>query len=62
MLKFDKGGVLYSDTLIFVKISAKPVDIVLMQVHMPTTNHDDDELGNCTTKLMTYSIKKEEVK
>ena len=26
----------------FVKISAKPVDTVLVQVYMPTTNHDDD--------------------
>ena len=25
----------------FVKIRAKPVDIVLVQVYMPTTNHDD---------------------
>ena len=28
----------------FVKISAKPADIVLVQVYMPTTNHDDDEI------------------
>jgi hypothetical protein len=34
----------YSDRLIFVKISAKPVDIVLVQVYMPTTNHDDNEI------------------
>ena len=26
----------------FVKISAKPVDIVLVQVYMPTTNYDDE--------------------
>ena len=31
-----------SDRLMFVKISAKPVDIVLVQVYMPTTNHDDE--------------------
>jgi hypothetical protein len=34
----------YSDRLMFVKISAKPVDIVLVQVYMPTTNHDDDKI------------------
>ena len=34
----------YRDRLIFVKISAKPVDIVLVQVYMPTINHDDDEI------------------
>jgi len=28
----------------FVKISAEPVDIVLVQVYRPTTNHDDDEI------------------
>ena len=32
-----------SDRLMFVKISSKPVDIVLVQVYMPTTNHDDDD-------------------
>jgi len=25
-------------------MSAKPVDIVLVQMYMPTTNHDDDEI------------------
>ena len=29
-----------SDRLMFVKISVKPVDIVLVQVYMPTANHD----------------------
>ena len=33
----------YSDRIMFVKISAKPVDIVIVQVYIPTTNHDDDE-------------------
>jgi hypothetical protein len=28
----------------FVKISAEAVDIVLVQVYMPTTNHDNDEI------------------
>jgi hypothetical protein len=27
----------YSDGLMFVKISAKPVDIVIVQVYMPTS-------------------------
>ena len=30
--------------VVFVKISAKPVDIVLVQVYMRTTSHDDDEI------------------
>ena len=36
-----------SDILMLVKISAKPVDIVLVQVYvkyMPIENHDDDEI------------------
>ena len=43
--------------LIFVKISAKPVDIVLVQVYMPTTNHDDDddEIEKLYDKIMRYS-------
>ena len=28
----------------FVKKSAKPVDIVIVQVYMRTTNHDDDKI------------------
>ena len=40
----------YSDRLVFVKISAKPVDIVLVQVYMPTKNHNDEiEKKNSTT-------------
>jgi hypothetical protein len=36
----------YGDRLMYsyVKISAKPVDIVVVQVYMPTTNHDEDEI------------------
>jgi hypothetical protein len=34
----------YSDRLMFVMICAKPVDIVLVKMYMPTTNHDDDEI------------------
>ena len=48
----------YSDRLRFVKISAKPVYFVLVQVYMPTTNHDDDEIE----KLYEEISEKEEVK
>ena len=37
-----KRGEGYSDRLIFVKVSVKTVDVVLVQVCMPTTNHDDE--------------------
>ena len=47
----------------FVKISAKPVDIVLVQVYMPTKNHDDDEIEkNFMKRSVRYCTKKEEVK
>ena len=34
----------YNDRLICVKISVKPVDIVLVQVYMPTANQDENEI------------------
>ena len=33
-----------SDRLMMVKVSAEPVDIVLIQVYMPTTKYDDEEV------------------
>lgn len=33
-----------SDRLMMVKIRALPVDIVIIQVYMPTTQHDDEEI------------------
>jgi Endonuclease/Exonuclease/phosphatase family. len=40
-----------SDRLMFVKISAKPIDIVLVQVYIPTTNNDDDEIEKLYDKI-----------
>ena len=34
----------YSVRLVFVNVSEQPVDILLVQVYTPTTNHDDDEI------------------
>ena len=34
----------YSDRFMFVKISAKPVGVVIVKVYMPTTDHDDNEI------------------
>ena len=39
-----------SDRSTFVKISAKPVDIVRVQVYMPITDHDDEEIIKTTTR------------
>jgi hypothetical protein len=33
-----------SDSLIMVRVSATPVDIVIIQVYMSTTSHEDDEI------------------
>jgi len=33
-----------SDRVIVVKLQAEPVDIVLVQVYMPTTDHEDEEI------------------
>ena len=33
-----------SDRLMVVKIQGEPIDIVLIQIYMPTTNHDDEEV------------------
>ena len=33
-----------SDRLMMVKVSAEPVDIVLIQVYMPTTKYEDEEV------------------
>src|SRR5437867_10692556 len=33
-----------SDRLIMVKVNTTPVDMVLIQVYMPTTTHEDDEV------------------
>jgi hypothetical protein len=46
----------------FVKISTKPIDIVLVQVYLPTIDHNDVEIEKCTMRSVTYCIKKEEVK
>ena len=34
----------YSDRLVFVKKSVKSVDIVIVLLYMPTTDHKDDEI------------------
>ena len=44
IVKHLTKGEFYSDRLIFMKISAKSDDIVLVKVYMPITNHDDDEI------------------
>jgi hypothetical protein len=42
----------YSDRLMFVKISAKPVDFVLIQVCMPTRDHDEKMYNEISEMLL----------
>jgi len=39
-----KKVVQHSDRLILVRMSAEPVDVVVIQVYMPTTSADDEEI------------------
>ena len=34
-----------------VKVKAEPVDMVLVQVYMPTSDHEDDEVGKLYDEL-----------
>ena len=34
----------FGDRVILVKIQAEPIDIVVLQVYMPTSEHDDEEV------------------
>ncbi|KDR20391.1 Craniofacial development protein 2 [Zootermopsis nevadensis] len=33
-----------SDRLMYIKLNVDPVDILIMQVYMPTSDHDDEEV------------------
>src|SRR6218665_3964594 len=41
----------YGSRMIKVKIKAKPVDIVIIQVYMTTTNHEEEEVENMYERL-----------
>ena len=41
----------HSDRLILVKIQAEPVDIVIIQVYMPTSTHSDEEVEDVYEQL-----------
>ena len=40
-----------SDRMIVVKLQAEPVDVVLVQVYMPTTDHEDEEIERMYEQL-----------
>ena len=41
----------YSDRVLMVKLQTEPVDIVLEQVYMPTSDHDDEEIETMYEQL-----------
>ena len=48
---------IYSDGLIIVKMSSKPVDIVMF---MPKTDHNDEKIEEIT-RSVTHCIRREEI-
>jgi hypothetical protein len=39
--------IVYNDRIIAIKLQAEPINIFMMQVYMPTSEHEDDEVENC---------------
>jgi exonuclease III len=47
--------IVYNDRIIAVKLQAEPINILMMQVYMPTSEHEDDEveeLYDITEKIL----------
>ena len=40
-----------SDRLVWIKVRAEPVDMVLIQIYMPTTDHEDEEVEKMYDQL-----------
>ena len=36
--------IVYNDRIITIKLQAGPINILMMQVYMPTSEHEDDEV------------------
>jgi len=36
--------IVYNDKIIAIKLQAEPINILMIQVHMPTSEHEDDEV------------------
>ena len=47
--------IVYNDKIIAIKLQAEPINILMIQVHMPTSEHEDDEvkeLYDITEKIL----------
>ena len=36
--------IVYNDRIIAIKLQAEPINILMIQVYMPTSEHEDDEV------------------
>ena len=48
-----------NDRIIALKLKAEPVIILIIQVHMPTSDYEDNEVENCMTQLKNVLRKME---
>ncbi|PNF33051.1 hypothetical protein B7P43_G16330 [Cryptotermes secundus] len=48
-----------NDRIIALKLKAEPVYILIMQVYMPTSEYEDDEVEKCMTQLKKFFRKME---
>jgi hypothetical protein len=39
--------IVYNNRIIAIKLQAEPINILMMQVYMPTSEHEDDEVKIC---------------
>ena len=37
----------FGDRIVVVKVKADPVDMVIVQAYLPTTDYEDEEIENC---------------
>jgi nitrogen regulatory protein PII len=39
--------IVYNDRIIAIKLQSQPINILMIQVYMPTSKHEDDEVKSC---------------
>jgi len=46
--------IVYNDRIIAIKLQAEPINILMMQVYMPTSEHEDgvEELHDITEEIL----------
>ena len=37
--------IVYNDRIIAIKLQVEPINILMMKVYVPTSEHEDDEVG-----------------